>query len=72
MGDILTYNIWTDRTKKVIQRSVIRSADTNGGAIINKRVEFSDDEDEEEDIEIVDNDEDNNQPKPVSPKNPST
>ena len=51
VGDALTFDIWSDRTKKVVQRSAVRSADPNKGGIPNLRVQFHDDIiDEKEEI----------------------
>ena len=38
VGCVFTYDIWGYTTKKVIQRSVVRSADPNKGGIPNLRV----------------------------------
>jgi len=53
VGDALTFNVWSDKTKRVLQRSAIRSADPNKGGIPNLRVTFQEDEEEIE-PEIVD------------------
>ena len=53
IGDAMTYDIWSDRTRKVIQRSAVRSADPNRGGIPNLRVEFAEDIIEEE-PELID------------------
>ena len=53
IGDAMTYDIWSDKTRKVLQRSAIRSADPNRGGIPNLRVEFDEDIIEEE-PEIID------------------
>ena len=38
VGDAMTYDIWSDKTKRVIQRSAVRSADPNRGGIPNLRI----------------------------------
>ena len=48
----MTFAIWNDRTKKVVHRSVVRSADPNRGGIPNLRRPHE--EPEEEEAEIVD------------------
>jgi len=53
VGDMMTYDIWSDKTNKVIQRSVIRSADPNRGGIPNLRTTFQEEEDEADEPEIV-------------------
>ena len=53
VGDLMTFDIWSDATKQVIQRSAIRSADPKKGSIRNKRVNFED-ETNQEDPEIID------------------
>ena len=55
---LMTFNIWSDKTKKVLQRSAIRTADPNRGAIPNERVIFGDDvvDVEPEIVDTVDND----------------
>jgi len=53
VGDLMTYDIWSDTTKKVVQRSIVRSADPNKGGIPNLRVDFQEDEDNKEEAEIV-------------------
>ena len=53
VGDAFTYDIWSDTTKKVIQRSAVRSADPNKGGIPNLRVEFDADFVSQEEPEIV-------------------
>lgn len=53
VGDIMTFIIWNDKTKKVIHRSVVRSADPNRGGIPNLRRPH---EEDEEKAEIVDPD----------------
>ena len=53
VGDALTYHIWSDKTKKVIQRSAVRSADPNRGGIPNLRVQFDEDIEEKNDPELV-------------------
>ena len=55
IGDAMTYDIWTDNTRKVIQRSAVGSADPNRGGIPNLRVEFHEDiiKDDLENNEIV-------------------
>ena len=45
IGDLMTHDIWSDATKKVVQRSAVRSADPNRGGFPNLRVSFQDDED---------------------------
>ena len=44
ISDLMTFDIWSDATKKVIQRSAVRSADPNRGGFPNLRVSFQDDE----------------------------
>ena len=56
VGDIMTHWIWSAKTGKPLQRSVIRHADPNKGGIPNLRVQFPTDEDNEEEPEIVDPD----------------
>ena len=53
VGDAFTYDIWSDKTKKVIQRSAVRSADPNRGGTPNLRVEFHEDLVGKEKPEIV-------------------
>ena len=53
VGDALTYVIWSDATKKILERSAVRSADPNRGGISNLRVKFHEDLIEEEEPEIV-------------------
>ena len=53
VGDLMTFDIWSDRTKRVIQRSAVRSADPNRGGIPNLRVEFEEDSLPKEEPEIV-------------------
>ena len=53
VGDALTYDIWSDDTKRVIQRSAVRSADPNRGGILNRRVNFEEDMDDDEQADIV-------------------
>ena len=55
VGDLMTFDIWSDATKQVIQRSAIRSADPKKGSIRNKRVNFEV-ETNQEDPEIIDAD----------------
>ena len=56
VGDAMTFVIWNDNTKKVIQRSAIRTADPNKGGIPNLRTKFAD--------EIIDT-----EPEIVEPEN---
>ena len=53
IGDALTFDIWSDKTKRVIQRSAVRSADPNKGGIPNLKVEFHEDTVDSEEPEIV-------------------
>ena len=66
VGDLMTFNIWSDKTKKVLQRSAIRTADPRRGAIPNERIVFDDDNEEEQEPEVVEPDTNNNQPIPLS------
>ena len=47
VGDLITFTIWSDTTKKVLQRSAVRTADPTQDAIPNLRVNFEEDELEE-------------------------
>ena len=49
VGDAMTFEIYSPKSGKVLQRSAIRSAVTENGGFPNKRVSFPDEEDEEED-----------------------
>ena len=53
VGNALTHDIWSDKTKKVIQRGAVRSADPNKGGIPSLRVEFHEDIVDKEEPEIV-------------------
>ena len=53
VGDALTHDIWNDKTKKVTQRSAVRSASPNREGIPNLRVEFHEDIIDQEEPEIV-------------------
>ena len=55
MGDLITSNIWSDKSKKVLQRSAVRTADPTQDAIPNLRVVFEEDEEDKE-PELVDPD----------------
>ena len=57
VGDLITFNIWSDATKKVLQRSAVRTASPSENAIPNLRIEFEEDEQE------------NTEPKLVNPEN---
>ena len=50
VGDALTYHIWSHKTRNVLQRSVIRTADPKRGGIINMKHPFDEDSDEEVDV----------------------
>jgi len=53
VGDLMTFDIWSDQTKKVIRRSAVRSADPNRGGIPNLRVQFQEDLIDDEQPELV-------------------
>ena len=48
VGDIMTYNIWCDKIKQILQRSAVRSADPHRGGIPNLRIEFNKDTNQDE------------------------
>ena len=47
VGDLLTYFIYFEDTKKVVSRSSIRSADPHRGGIINKHLDLDYESNEE-------------------------
>ena len=53
VGDLMTYDIWNHRTRKVIQRSAIRPADPKKGGIPNLRQVFDEDNLDHIDSEVV-------------------
>ena len=54
VGDIMTHWIWSAKTGKAVQRSVIRHANPNKGGIPNMRLKFHEDTEDETEPEIVD------------------
>ena len=71
VGDILTYDILSLMSMKVIQRSTIRSADPKKTSIINKRIITSPDNDEEllvEEDEEAQEDPSHPVSKPIKPR----
>ena len=53
VGDLITFDIWSDKTKKVLQRSAVRTADPTQDSIPNLQVTFAEDGQAEE-PELVD------------------
>ncbi len=54
VGDAMTYWIYSDKTKKVTQRSVVRSTDPNKRGTSNLRVKFETDISDHQEPETVD------------------
>ena len=44
VGDLMTFDIWSEATKRVLQRSAIRTADPSKGGFPNLRVTFHEDQ----------------------------
>ena len=56
VGDIMTHWIWSAKTGRPLQRSVIRHADPKRGGIPNLCLKFHEDKEDEKEPEIVDPD----------------
>ena len=54
VGDLITFNIWSDATKKVLQRSAVRTANPAENAIPNLRIKFEEDAQDNEEPKLVD------------------
>ena len=54
VGDLITFNIWSDATKKVLQRSAVRTANPAENAIPNLRIEFEEDAEDTKEPKLVD------------------
>ena len=53
VGDLMTFDIWTEATKRVIQRSAVRTADPAKGGFPNLRVTFHEDQEPDNPPQIV-------------------
>ena len=54
VGDIMTHWIWSVKTGKALQRSLIQHADPNKGGILNMRLKCHEDTEHEKECELVD------------------